>query len=31
MSRISATNLLNGIRGERLLTCVNPEVYDRAG
>ena len=31
MSRISATNLLNGIRGERLLTCVNPEVYDGAG
>ncbi len=29
MSRISATNLLNGVRGERLLTCVNPEVYDR--
>ena len=31
MSRISATNLLNGIKGERLLTCVNPEVYDGAG
>jgi glyoxylate reductase len=28
MSRIAATNLLNGIKGERLLTCVNPEVYD---
>jgi glyoxylate reductase len=28
MSRIAATNLLNGLRGERLLTCVNPEVYD---
>jgi glyoxylate reductase len=27
MSRIAATNLLNGLRGERLLTCVNPEVY----
>ncbi len=27
MSRIAATNLLNGIKGERLLTCVNPEVY----
>ena len=29
MSRIAATNLLNGVKGERLLTCVNPEVYDR--
>ena len=29
MSRIAAQNLLNGIKGERLLTCVNPEVYDR--
>ena len=29
MSRISATNLLNGINGEKLLTCVNPEVYER--
>ncbi len=28
MSRISATNLLNGINGEKLLTCVNPEVYE---
>ena len=28
MSRIAATNLLNGIKGERLITCVNPEVYD---
>jgi lactate dehydrogenase-like 2-hydroxyacid dehydrogenase len=28
MSRIAATNLLNGLRGERLLTCVNPEVYE---
>lgn len=28
MSRIAATNLLNGLKGERLLTCVNPEVYD---
>ena len=28
MSRISATNLLNGIKGEKLLTCVNPEVYE---
>ncbi len=27
MSRISAANLLNGVKGERLLTCVNPEVY----
>lgn len=27
MSRIAAQNLLNGIRGEKLLTCVNPEVY----
>ncbi len=27
MSRIAAVNLLSGIRGERLITCVNPEVY----
>ncbi len=27
MSRIAAVNLLNGINGERLITCVNPEVY----
>ena len=27
MSRISAQNLVNGLKGERLLTCVNPEVY----
>ena len=28
MSRIAATNLLNDLRGERLLICVNPEVYE---
>ncbi len=28
MSRIAAQNLLNGIRGERPLNCVNPEVYE---
>lgn len=27
MSRISAQNLLRGVKGQRLLTCVNPEVY----
>ena len=27
MSRIAAQNLLQGLKGERLLTCVNPEVY----
>ena len=27
MSRISAQNLINGIQGEPLDTCVNPEVY----
>ena len=27
MSRISAQNLINGLAGEKLLTCVNPEVY----
>ena len=27
MSRIAAQNLLNGLRGDRLLSCVNPEVY----
>ena len=31
MSRIAATNLLNGVKGERLITCVNPEVYDVKG
>ena len=29
MSRISAQNLVNGLKGERLLTCVNPEVYGK--
>ena len=29
MSRIAAQNLINGVKGERLITCVNPEVYDR--
>ena len=28
MSMISAENLIRGIKGERLLTPVNPEVYD---
>ena len=28
MSRISAQNLINGLTGEKLLTCVNPEVYE---
>jgi len=28
MSMISAENLLRGIKGERLLTPVNPEIYD---
>ncbi len=27
MSRIAAQNLVNGMKGERLLTCVNPDVY----
>lgn len=27
MSRIAAQNLVNGLKGERLLTPVNPEVY----
>ena len=27
MSRIAVQNVLNGIRGEKLLACVNPEVY----
>ena len=27
MSRIAAQNLVNGLIGERLITCVNPEVY----
>ena len=28
MSRIAAQNLVNGVKGERLVTCVNPEVYE---
>ena len=28
MSRIAAQNLINGMKGEKLLTCVNPEVYN---
>mgnify|MGYP002022781979 CR=1 FL=1 len=27
MSQISAQNLINGVKGEPLLTCVNPEIY----
>ena len=27
MSRISAQNLVNGLAGRRLVSCVNPEVY----
>ena len=27
MARMAADNLLTGLRGERLPTCVNPEVY----
>ena len=27
MSRIATQNLLNGLRGEKLPACVNPEVY----
>jgi glyoxylate reductase len=29
MAEMAAENLLAGLRGERLPTCVNPEVYDR--
>jgi glyoxylate reductase len=29
MARMAADNLLAGLRGERLPTCVNPEVYER--
>jgi glyoxylate reductase len=28
MAEMSARNLLAGVRGERLLYCVNPEVYE---
>ena len=31
MSRLSAQNLVNGLKGERLVTCVNPEVYEGKG
>jgi phosphoglycerate dehydrogenase-like enzyme len=27
MSRMAAENLIAGLKGERLLNCVNPEVY----
>ena len=30
MAEMAAANLLAGVRGERLPTPVNPEVYDRA-
>ncbi len=29
MAEMAARNLLAGLRGERLPTCVNPEVYER--
>ncbi len=29
MAEMAAANLIAGLRGERLPTCVNPEVYDR--
>ena len=29
MSRIAATNLLNGVNKKPLITCVNPEVYEK--
>jgi glyoxylate reductase len=29
MAEMAARNLLAGVRGERLPTCVNPEVYER--
>ncbi len=28
MSQMAAANILAGLKGERLLTCVNPEVYE---
>jgi len=30
MAEIAALNVLAGLRGERLPSCVNPEVYERA-
>ncbi len=29
MAKMAADNLLAGLRGERLPTCVNPEIYER--
>jgi phosphoglycerate dehydrogenase-like enzyme len=29
MAEMAAANLIAGLRGERLPTCVNPEVYER--
>jgi hypothetical protein len=29
MAEMAAANLIAGVRGERLPTPVNPEVYDR--
>jgi phosphoglycerate dehydrogenase-like enzyme len=31
MAEMAAANLLAGLRGERLPTCVNPEVYESRG
>jgi glyoxylate reductase len=31
MAEMAAANLLAGLRGERLPTCVNPEVYGSRG
>lgn len=30
MSQMAAANILAGLKGERLPTCVNPEVYDKS-
>jgi len=30
MAQMAAANLVAGVRGERLPTPINPEVYDRA-
>jgi hypothetical protein len=29
MAQMAAANVLAGVRGEKLPTCVNPEMYER--
>jgi hypothetical protein len=31
MSIMAARNLVNGLTGQRLVHCANPEIYNRVG